>query len=128
LALAGFLALLGATAIGYALATSIRRRRSELAILKTLGFSRRQLAATVAWQATTVACVGVDIGIPLGIVLGRLVWREVTEYAGVAFSPDVPVGLLAALAVAALLFANLVVSLPGRSAARVSPATALRTE
>lgn len=127
-ALAGFLVLLGATAIGYALATSIRRRRSELAVLKTLGFSRRQLAATVAWQATTVACVGIVGGIPLGIVLGRFVWREVTNYAGVAFSPDVSIVLLAAVGVAALLFANLVASLPGRSAARVSSATALRTE
>ena len=35
-------------------------------MLKTLGFSRRQLVATVAWQATTVACVGVVIGVPLG--------------------------------------------------------------
>ncbi|MEX2100281.1 MAG: FtsX-like permease family protein [Acidimicrobiia bacterium] len=128
LALAGFLALLGATAIGYALVTSIRRRRSELAVLKTLGFSRRQLVATVVWQATTVACVGIVVGIPVGIVVGRLVWRAVANSTGVAFSPDVPIVLVLAVAVAALVFANLVASLPARASARVSPATALRTE
>jgi hypothetical protein len=42
------LALGAVTALGLTLVASIRRRRRVLAVLKTFGFTRRQLAATVA--------------------------------------------------------------------------------
>jgi hypothetical protein len=126
--LATFLALLGAAAIGYTLAASIQRRQGELAVLKTLGFTRRQLAAAVGWQATAVACVGIAVGVPVGIVVGRLVWRAVADNTGVAFSPEASVGLILGTALAALIFANAAAVFAGRRASRVSPATALRTE
>jgi ABC-type antimicrobial peptide transport system permease subunit len=126
--LAGFLALLGAAAIGYALVTSIRRRQREFAVLTTLGFTRGQTAASIAWQATTVACVGIALGIPGGIIVGRLIWNAVSDNTGVAFSSEVSVLFLLAAAVAALAFANVAASLAGRAAARVSPATILRTQ
>lgn len=59
------------TALGLTLIASVRRRRHELAVLKTLGFTRRQLAATVAWQSTVAVAIGAVIGAPLGVVLGR---------------------------------------------------------
>ena len=126
--LAGFLAVLGAAAIGYTLMTSIRRRRHEYAILKTLGFTHRQLAAAIAWHATTVAGVAIALGIPAGIVVGRLIWRAVSDNTGIAFSPTVSVLLLLGAAIATLTFANVAASLPGRAAARIAPATVLRTE
>jgi hypothetical protein len=128
LLLAGFLALLGAAAIGYTLVTSVRRRHGEFAVLRTLGFTRRQLAATVAWQATTVAVVGLALGIPLGIVIGRQVWRAVAENTGVAFSAAVSMPVLRGAALGVLLFANVAAVLAARAAVRRSPATALRTE
>ena len=127
-ALAGVLALLGMTAVGYALVASIRSRRNELAVLKMLGFRRRQVAAVVGWQATTVACVGILVGIPLGIGLGRLIWWVVADDTGVAVSSSVPVAVLAAVMVATLVLANLVAGAPARAAARSASATALRTE
>jgi predicted lysophospholipase L1 biosynthesis ABC-type transport system permease subunit len=33
-----------------------------LALLKTLGFTERQLAATVAWQASVAAVIGIVVG------------------------------------------------------------------
>jgi len=33
---------------------SVRRRRRELALLKTLGLTRRQVMAAVAWQASVI--------------------------------------------------------------------------
>ncbi|MGH9014743.1 MAG: FtsX-like permease family protein [Acidimicrobiia bacterium] len=126
--LAGFLALLGAAAIGYTVVTSIWRRQGELAVLKTLGFTRRQVAAAVVWQATTIACVGIALGIPLGVVVGRRTWRAVSDNTGIAFSPEVSLVLLLGAALAMLVFANVVASIAGRTAARVSPATILRTE
>ena len=37
---------------------------------EVLGFVNRQIAATVAWQATALALVGIVVGVPLGTVLG----------------------------------------------------------
>src|ERR1035438_10695283 len=48
LVLAGLAAVLGAAVIGNTMTIFVRRRRRDLAILKTLGFRRRQVAATLA--------------------------------------------------------------------------------
>jgi len=66
-------ALAGAAviALGLTLLTTVRRRRRDLALLKTLGLTRRQLAAVVAWQASVAVAIGVVIGLPLGIITGR---------------------------------------------------------
>ena len=72
--LAGGLAVGAVAALGLTLVASVRRRRRELALLKTFGFTQRQLAAAVAWQSTMVAVVGLVVGIPLGIALGRFLW------------------------------------------------------
>ena len=126
--LAGFLSLLGAAALGYALVTSIRRRQREHAVLKTLGFTRRQLAAAIAWQATTVACVGTAVGIPGGIVVGRLIWRAIAANTGVAFAPRASVLVLIGTAMAALAFANAAAGMAGRAAGRASTAPILQAE
>ncbi len=54
-AMAGVLALVALAALSHLLLTSVRERRRELALLGTLGFSRRQLRASVSWHASTVA-------------------------------------------------------------------------
>ena len=68
------LALGAIVALALTLLASVRQRRRDLALLKTVGFVRRQLAAAVAWQATVAAVVGIAVGIPLGIVTGRWLW------------------------------------------------------
>jgi putative ABC transport system permease protein len=115
-------------ALGLALVTSVRRRRRDLALLKTLGFTRRQLATTVAWQSTVVAIVGLVAGIPLGIAVGRWLWIAFAHELSTVPDPVVPAGSVALAAVAALVLANLVAALPGRSAARTPAALLLRAE
>ena len=90
-ALAVFVALVALAAVGFALVTAVRRRSRELAVLKTLGFSRRQVRATFAWHASTVAAVGVVVGIPLGLVAGRIVWLSVANELGVSTDLTWPV-------------------------------------
>src|SRR5205807_1368452 len=77
-------------AVAHALVTSVRRRGRDLAVLKTLGFERRQVRATVGWQAFTLAFVGLAIGIPAGIVAGRLTWRLVAHVLGVSAAAPLP--------------------------------------
>lgn len=51
------LALLLGLVGGVALTAGVRRRRRDLAVLKALGFTRSQLRAVVAWQASALAGV-----------------------------------------------------------------------
>ena len=115
-------------AVGHALVTSVRRHRRDLALLKTLGFRRRQVRATVAWSATTLAVVGLLVGIPAGVWLGRLAWRAVADGLGVPAVVTVPALALLLTIPAALLFVNVVGLVPARAAARTRPAVALRAE
>jgi ABC-type lipoprotein release transport system permease subunit len=126
--LAGGVAAGAVAALGLALVASVRRRRRDLALLKTLGFTRRQLAATLAWQSTVVAVMGLVVGIPLGIAVGRWLWIAFASELSAVPYPVVPAGEVALAAVAALALANLVAALPGRSAARTPAALLLRAE
>jgi hypothetical protein len=126
--LAGLLALLALLATGHSIVTGIRRRRHDLAVLKTLGFDRRQVRASVAWQATALACAGLVVGIPAGLITGSLVWRLVAHSLGVAATAAVPALGVVLIVPAALVAVNVVAFLPARAAARTRPAVALRSE
>jgi ABC-type lipoprotein release transport system permease subunit len=128
LVMAGVVALLAAATLAHTLVTSVRRRGRDLAILKTIGFARRQVSATVAWQATTLAVVAVVIGIPLGVVAGRWGWNVFADRLGVVPAPVIPIVAVVLIIPATLAVANLVAAIPGRLAARTRPAEVLRSE
>jgi hypothetical protein len=115
-------------ALGLTLTSSVRRRRRDLALLKTFGFTRGQLAATIAWQSTTTALVGVIVGIPLGIIIGRELWTLFAQSINAVPDPTVPVLSVLVVGVGTLLFANIVATLPGRRAAKTPVALVLRAE
>ena len=114
--------------LAHAVLTSVQRRRRDLAILKTLGFVRGQVALTVAWQTSTIALIAAVIGAPLGAAAGRWAWTLVAGQQGFVSDAVVPVVALVLMVPAALLLANLVAAIPGRFAARTSPALVLRAE
>ncbi len=126
--LAAALALLALGLLVHVLVSSVRRRRRDLAVLKTLGFVRREVSAVTAWQATTMAAIALLIGLPLGMALGSLVWRLFAEQLGVA--PDVSLPLITVLVAvpATLLLANVTAAVPALLAARTHPAAVLRSE
>jgi hypothetical protein len=115
-------------ALGLILVTSVRRRRRELALLKTLGFTGRQLSSVVAWQATVAVVIGGIVGVPLGIVLGRALWNLFAHEISVVPAPTVPVATVAIIAIGAVVLGNLVAALPARMAARTPTALLLRAE
>jgi hypothetical protein len=115
-------------ALGLTLLASVRRRRRDLALLKTLGFTRRQLGVTVAVQSTVAVAVGTVIGLPLGIVVGRLLWELFATGINAVDQPTVPVVSIVFVAMGGLLLANVVAAVPGRIAARTPTALLLRAE
>lgn len=119
-------AVVGATLI-HVLVTTTRRRRRDLAIIKTIGLSRRKISATVAWQATVLCAASLVIGLPVGVAGGRVAWRLVARQAGFPAEPVIPSGTLVALALVVLAFANLVALGPAWLARRTPPAQVLRS-
>jgi len=126
--LAGVVALMAVAMLTHTLLSSIRRRRRDLAILKTLGFTRGQVSWAVAWQASTLAIVASLIGVPLGAAIGRWAWNVFAENLGVVPEPVVPVSAALLLIPATLIIANLIAVLPGVSAGRTKPSIVLRAE
>jgi hypothetical protein len=128
LVLALFFGLLAIATVAHALVTTVRRRRHDLAIMRSFGFTARQSRIAIAWQATLLAIAGVVVGVPLGLVAGRMIWRWLANDYPVVYVP--PIELVAVLLVipAALLVVNAIAVAPGRAAARIRPAEALRVE
>jgi predicted lysophospholipase L1 biosynthesis ABC-type transport system permease subunit len=121
-------ACLGAIALGNTMTVFVRRRRRDLAILKTLGFSRRQNAATVAWQATSFMLAALALGLPLGVAAGRWAWYLAAAQLESAAPPVIPVLAIALIVQAALLAGNALAALPARAAVRTGPGVVLRQE
>ena len=124
-------AVLGVTAMGalaHTLVSSVQRRRRDLAVLKTLGFLRRDVRATIASQATTIVVVALAVGVPAGVAIGNWAWRAYATQQGVVPEPIVPLLVIAAAAAAILVVANLIAAIPAGSAARTRPSLVLRAE
>ena len=115
-------------ALGLTLAASVRRRRRDLALFKTFGFTHGQLAAAVAWQASVVAVIGILVGVPTGIIVGRWLWIVFAKAINVVPFPSVSVLDVLGVALGTLLFANLAALIPSRMAARTPTALVLRAE
>jgi MacB-like periplasmic core domain/FtsX-like permease family len=127
LAVGLLLGLLAASTLAHLLVTSIRRRRWDLAVLKTIGFSPGQLRRTVAWQANTVAVLALAVGTPIGVVVGRWMWLLFARQLGVLAVPTLSSGAVLVLVLGALVVANIVAFIPGQAASRTRAGQILHT-
>jgi hypothetical protein len=109
-----------------AVSVSVRERRREFAVLRSLGFCRRDLRAVVVWQAITTAVVGLVAGVPIGIVAGRVAWRRFADDIGVVPDASIPVAWIVALGGCIVGLTLLAAVAPSRIASRTAPALALR--
>jgi len=125
--LAAGLAVGAIVALALTLLASVRRQRRDLALLKTLGFTGRQLAATIASQASVIAVIAVVVGVPVGIAVGRQLWILFARNINAVPASTVPASLIL-VAAGALVLANIVAAMPARMAARTPAALVLRTE
>ncbi|ETK36429.1 ABC transporter permease [Microbispora sp. ATCC PTA-5024] len=126
--LAGFLGLLAMGAVGHALATAVRRRRHEMAVLRALGMTRWQARWTVVTQASLVAAVGLLFGVPLGVALGRTLWRLLADVFPLLYVAPLALGAVLLVWPLTLLTANALAAWPGTMAARLRVAHVLRAE
>jgi hypothetical protein len=129
--------LVGAVAISYvillavmahALWATTRANRRDLAVLRVLGFTRRQLGEVAAWLAVPFAVAAVVVGIPLGIALGARAFSWFAASLAVvdraAVSAPLVVGLVLATIVAVAIGAVGAIG----TARRTRPSAVLREE
>jgi hypothetical protein len=115
-------------ALGLTLIASVRRRPRDFAVLRTLGFTGRQLGSVVAWQSSVAVAIGTIVGVPLGIILGRFLWNLFAHEIDVIPAPTVPVASIVLIVVGGIVLANIVAAVPARLAARTPAALLLRAE
>jgi hypothetical protein len=125
--LVALIAVTAIAALAHLLVATTRRRRREIAILKTLGLSRRGVGASVLVQSATTALIGCLLGIPLGVVGGFWAWNTLANRMGVIAEPVLPAATVL-LVPAALALCALVAVVPAALAARVPAAAVLRAE
>lgn len=126
LALAIVIALLG---IGNTLALAVHERTREIGLLRAIGASRRQVRATIRWEAVLTALLGTGTGAALGLFLG---WGLVATAGG---SPKMDIGVVAVpwTQIVVILVVGAVAGLlagarPARRATRLDPLTAIAAE
>ncbi len=128
LVLGAFFVLLGMLGLLHALWVASRRHRREFAVLRVIGMRRRQVTGSVVVAALLLTGAAVVVGVPLGIVVGRLVWRGTTDSLHALTDPATP-WLVVLLAVpATLLLGALLAAWPARRAGHDDLGDALRTE
>lgn len=128
LLIASLVVVLGLATIGNSLVGTVRRRRRDIAVLKTIGFVRRQVAGVVAWQATSFSLAALVVGVPVGVAVGRWAWSLVSSGMGSTAPPYVPILSVGLVVPAAVVAANAMAAAPGWVAARIAPAVAMRSE
>jgi hypothetical protein len=126
--LASMLGIGALVALGFALIASVRGRRRELAVVKSLGFLRRQVQGVVLTQTLVTVVIGLVVGIPVGIALGGVLWRLLADELGVVVEQDIPTLAILAYAGAGAVLAILITAVPARVAARTPAALVLTQE
>jgi FtsX-like permease family len=127
-ALAVVIGALGMLTLGHALLLSVRQRRRELAVLRSLGADRRWVGRAVHAQASALTAAALVIGVPAGLAVGQWLFRSFVDRLGLVPSPITPVLLLLLIGVGALLVANLAAALPARRARHTPVAALLHSE
>ncbi|MCW4354927.1 FtsX-like permease family protein [Hoyosella sp. YIM 151337] len=127
----GAIALVVGTFIIYnTFAMIVAQRLREMALLRAIGASRRQISRSVVFEALVVGVIGSAVGLGLGVALAYTL-RVVMDAFGLGL-PSGPLALEPRTVVVAFAVGILVTVLsayaPARRASRVPPVAAMREE
>ena len=130
LVFAGIALVVGSFLIVNTFSILVAQRSRELALLRALGASRRQVSRSVLFEAFVVGVVGSTIGLGLGVLLAvairSLFGRFGLDLSGTAFVVA-PRTFLAAYAIG-IVVTLVAAYLPARRSARIAPVAALRDD
>ena len=121
------LILLLVATLTHVLATTMRRRAADLAVLRALGCVPRQLASILRWQALVLTGTALALGIPIGLAASGIAWRAFTNQLGIDPGTVIPFAILAALTTVLLLLAAALASAAGIRVPRIAKRVRLVT-
>lgn len=108
---------------------SVVERTRELGMLRALGARRRRAAMLVVLEAGVISIIGLLLALGTGVAIAAL-WVSATipHLLGWVIDFHLPLPFLMATAASTLIACLLAALVPGRRAARLDPAVALRSE
>jgi putative ABC transport system permease protein len=129
--LCGVLLVIGAANVLTTMLLNVRERIRDIGVLKAIGMTPRQVVGSVAAGTGLMTVLALVVGIPLGLVIFRVLFVVVAENMADAdpalYAPPPLLGT-ALIVPAALVFAILCAILPARRAANVKVTDVLRHE
>ncbi len=118
--------LVGAFIIANTFSILVAQRTRELALLRAIGASRRQVLASVVAEAAVVGVIASAVGLGLGFVIASALQRALMGDSSLASGTTLTARTVIASFVIGIGITVLSALLPARKAARVAPVTALR--
>jgi hypothetical protein len=105
--------------LAHALVSTMRRRTNDLAVLRALGSTPRDLSTALRWQGFVLTASALVVGIPAGLIAGRFAWKAFASRIGIATGNSTPIAAFVIGTVALLVVATAVATVVG---SRVLPA------
>ncbi|MGW7073585.1 ABC transporter permease [Streptomyces sp. NPDC054855] len=124
LAMAILIAVLG---VINTLAMSVFERKHEIGMMRAIGLDRAKVKQMVRLEAVLISLFGAVLGIGLGLFMG---WAAGNSISGTVktYAMEVPVGRIAIFLCIAGLVGVLAAMWPARSAAKLNPLMAIKSE
>jgi predicted lysophospholipase L1 biosynthesis ABC-type transport system permease subunit len=127
----GVAAMVGSVAvlaIANALVVAVRRRGRDLAVLRAIGFTRRQTGSTVVVMALAIVILGAVVGVPIGVAIGSTLWQMTADGAFVLSDPNVRLLDVVAPVLGAVVVGLVAAAVPATRAAGRRASVGLRAE
>ncbi len=118
-------ALIAALGVANTLGMNLSRRAFEIAMLRTLGFRRRDVRALVLAEGLTVLSLGAALGVAFGLLLADVIVSGAEALTGYVIAPAIPWRLLVAAALLTPAIGLIASLLPAHRASRLAPRIAL---
>jgi putative ABC transport system permease protein len=117
--------VVGIAGLGVVMVRSVRERRREIGVLRSLGFVSPKVRVAFLLESGFVALEGIVVGTALALVTASQLFSNGDFGEGISF--QVPWGNVFLLTGAALIASLVATAWPAQQASRIAPAVALRT-
>lgn len=117
-------------AVGFVstMSLTVIQRHREIGLLRSLGFTRRQIRTMITKESIALSASAVLFGVALGLVYGTLGAQSLVGAPTPGFVWGLPLGALVAIAVAGVALVLVASQGPARRAIAVAPVEALRID
>ena len=120
-----FVAALG---VSNTLGMNLSNRQHEIAVLRTLGLTRKEISSMIATEGVIINLVGALLGIAVGMLLAQVITTGASELTGFSINPIFPWRLIIIAFVTSPIIGLLAAYFPAKRASQLPPNLALNSE